>query len=149
MGSYTVLAVYAGSASYATASGVDDFSIGKATPTVSVTDAGGTYNGVSAFPATAATVTGVGGDGTIASFGNTSLSYSYYSGTYVTVAALDAANPPALGGAPSSAGSYTVLATYAGSANYTTASGVADFLIGKATPTVSVTDPWWHLQQHV
>ncbi len=139
-GSYTVLATYSGSANYTTASGVDEFSIGKATPTVSVTDAGGTYNGTSAFPATAATVTGVGSDGTIASFGSSSLSYAYYSGTYASVAALTAANPPALGGAPSAAGSYTVLATYAGSANYTTAGGVDDFSIGKATPTVSVTD---------
>ena len=92
---------------------MDDFSIGKATPTVSVTDAGGTYNGTSVFAATAATVTGVGSDGTIASFGSSSLSYAYYAGTYSTVAALTAANPPALGGA-FGAGSYTVLATYSG-----------------------------------
>ena len=49
-----------------------------------------------AFPATNATVTGVGSDGTIASFGSSSLSYAYYAGTYVSVAALTAANPSAL-----------------------------------------------------
>ena len=94
-----MLATYAGSANYTTTSGVVNFSIGKATPTVSVTDAGGTYNGTSAFPATAATVTGVGSDGTIASFGSSSLSYAYFTGTYSSVAALTAANPPALSSA--------------------------------------------------
>ena len=58
---------------------------------MSVTDAGGTYSTL-AFPATNATVAGVGSDGTIASFGSGSLSYAYYAGTYATVAALTAAN---------------------------------------------------------
>ena len=98
VGSYTVLATYAGSQNYATAGAVADFSITKAAPTVSVTDAGGTYSTL-AFPATNATVAGVGSDGTIASFGSSSLSYAYYSGTFSTAAALAAANPPALGGA--------------------------------------------------
>ena len=52
--------------------------IAKATPTVNVTDNGGTYNGA-AFPVTAASVVGVGNT-TIASFG-ASLSYRYYAGT--------------------------------------------------------------------
>ena len=136
-----MLATYASNANYTTAFGVDEFSVGKATPAVSVADPGGTYNSTSVFPATAATVTGVGSDGTIASFGSSSLSYAYYSGSYATVAALDAANPPALAGPPSNAGSYTVLATYVGSASYATASGLDEFSIGKATPAVSVTDP--------
>ena len=53
------------------------FTITPAAPTVSVTDAGGTYS-TDPFPATAASVTGVGTDGTIASFGDPTLSYSYY-----------------------------------------------------------------------
>ena len=53
--------------------------IAKATPTVTVTDNGGTYNGT-AFPVTAASVVGVGNT-TIASFGSSTLSYSYYAGT--------------------------------------------------------------------
>ena len=122
-----MLATYASSANYATASGVGDFSIGKATPTVSVTDGGGTSSTL-AFPATSATVAGTASDGTIASFGSSSLSYTYYSGTYATEAALTAANPPALSGAPSVVGSYTVLATYAGSTNYITAGGVQRLL---------------------
>ncbi len=138
-GSYTVMATYAGNANYTPASGVADFTIGQATPTVSVTDAGGTYS-TSVFPATDATVTGVGTDGTIAAFGDPSLSYTYYAGSYATVAALEAASPSALGSAPLAVGSYTVMATYAGNANYTSASSVADFTIGQATPTVTVTD---------
>jgi hypothetical protein len=79
--------------------------ISQAMPTVQVTDAGGTYSG-NPYPATDAKVTGVGTDGVIASFGDASLSYTYYQGT------------TALGGAPTGAGSYTVVAHYAGSANY-------------------------------
>jgi hypothetical protein len=79
--------------------------ISQAVPTVQVTDAGGPYSG-NPYPATDAKVTGVGTDGVIASFGDASLSYTYYQGT------------TALGGAPTGAGSYTVVAHYAGSANY-------------------------------
>ena len=84
--------------------------VGLATPTVSVMDAGGTYNTL-AFPATGASVT-VGSD-VIASFGSSSLSYAYYSGSYATVKDLMAANPAPLEQAPVTVGNYTVLATYA------------------------------------
>ena len=50
------------------------------TPTVSVADNGGIYNG-SAFAATNASVTGIPPDGVIASFGDPSLSYTYYLGS--------------------------------------------------------------------
>ena len=53
----------------------DVLHITAAKPTVSVTDAGGTYNS-DPFPATDASVTGVVTDGLIASFGYTTLSYS-------------------------------------------------------------------------
>ena len=101
----------------------------KATPTVSVTHAGGTYN-TDPFPATDATVTGVGTDGPIASFGDPSLSYSYYSG----------ATP--LNVAPTAAGAYTVVANYtSNNPNYADAhSSAVGFTIAPATPTVSVTD---------
>ena len=130
-GAYTVVANYTSdNANYTNASSsAVSFTIGQATPTVSVTDAGGTYN-TDPFPATGATVTGVGTDGTIASFGDPSLSYSYYSGTTL------------LAGAPTAAGDYTVVANYTSdNANYTSASSSAvSFTIGQATPTVSVTD---------
>jgi hypothetical protein len=59
------VARFAGSTDYTSASAQTTFTIKQATPTVKVTDRGGTYTG-SAFPATA-TVTGVGSDGTLAS----------------------------------------------------------------------------------
>ncbi len=40
-----VSASFAGSADYSSASASTTFSIGQATPTLTVTDAGGTYNG--------------------------------------------------------------------------------------------------------
>lgn len=70
-----------------------------AAPTVSVTAGGGGYNG-EAFPATDATVTGVAPDGTLASFEDASLSYSYYTGATL------------LDGAPRNVGNYTVVAHY-------------------------------------
>jgi hypothetical protein len=88
-----------------------------ATPTVTVADAGGTYNG-QAFPATAATVTGVGADGVIARLGDPSLSYTYYQ------------NGVPLAGAPVNAGSYAVVAHFAGSANYTAAASAEAALPG-------------------
>ena len=66
-------------ANYAVTSQTATGTITPAAPTVSVTDAGGPYN-TDPYPATDASATGVGTDGTIASFGNPSLSYSYYSG---------------------------------------------------------------------
>jgi hypothetical protein len=67
-------------------------------PTVGVTTAGGTYTGTP-FAASAAQATGLGGI-TLAALGAPSLALSYYSGTTL------------LAGAPSAAGSYTVVATY-------------------------------------
>ena len=101
--------------------------IDPATPTVSVTDAGGTYS-TDPFPATDASVTGVRTDGTIASFGDPTLSYSYYSGATL------------LTGAPTAAGSYTVVAHYTSNkTNYTNAdSSPVSFTIAKADASVLV-----------
>jgi hypothetical protein len=85
--------------------------ITQARPTVSVSDAGGTFNG-SAFPATA-TMAGVvaGVDnmpaGTLEGVAPT---VSYYGGRSAT-------GTP-IAGAPSSVGTYTVVASFAGSADY-------------------------------
>ncbi len=103
--------------------------VSRATPTVSVTNPGGVYNG-SAFPATAATVTGVGSDAEpIASFGNPLLSYTYYQGA-----------TPLGTDAPSGIGDYTVVAHYAGGGNYKSADSAAvPFSI---TNAVWVNDNW-------
>ena len=62
VGTYTVVATFAGSTDYTSASNSKTFTITQATPTVNVTDAGGVYTG-STYPATA-TVTGVSGTAT-------------------------------------------------------------------------------------
>ncbi len=105
--------------------------VGPATPTVSVTDAGGTYTG-QAFPATG-TVAGVDG----ASLGTPT--FQYYSGTYATPAALDGLAP--LPGAPANIGAYTVLASYTAGTSpgfpYTSASAMANFSITACHVTVT------------
>jgi hypothetical protein len=112
--------------------------ITPATPSVSVTDAGGTFN-TNPFPATNASVTGVGTDGTLASFGSSTLSYSYYAGTLTTAAQVAAATPLA-GGAPVDAANYTVVAHYtSNNADYTNADSCpVNFTIKQASTTGTV-----------
>ena len=94
------------------------------TPTVSVSNAGGTFNG-SPFPAVA-TVAGVGGPFT-ASLAGVTPTLTYYAGP--------TAVGPALAGAPTNAGTYTVVAAYASSPEYTSASATTTFTIARAMPT--------------
>ena len=135
-GSYSVVATFAGDTNYQGVSSAPvDFTISAAPLTaaaVSVTDNGGVYD-FAQYPVTAATVTGVGGEGTIASFGSSLLSYTYYTGS------------TSLGStAPTNAGSYSVVATFAGDTNYQgVSSAPVDFTISAAPLTaaaVSVTD---------
>jgi hypothetical protein len=118
VGNYTVVASFAGSTDYSAASGIATFSIGQATPTVHVSDAGGTYNG-QPFPATA-TVSGVDGTPTL----------TYYAGGSVS--------GTALAGAPVNAGTYTVLASLAGSTDYSAASASTTFTISQAQALISI-----------
>ena len=140
VGSYMVIASFAGSADYAAAqSDAVTLTISPATPWVRVTDAGGTYNGL-AFPGTA-TVAGVidGVDTTPApTLENVGLTLAYYAGSLnAPLAVVDQALP----GAPSVAGSYTVVASFAGSNNYAAAqSQPTPFTILQAMPTVGATD---------
>ena len=106
------------------------FTISPATPTVTVTDASGTYTSLP-FAATGS-VTGVSG----ANLGTPA--FTYYSGTYTTAAELSGLT--ALPGAPVDVGSYTVLASYAGSLDYTAASAVANFTISPKAVTVTTQD---------
>ncbi len=123
-GSYQVTASFAGSADYLPASNSTTFTIGKATPTISVSDNGGTYDGATAFAA-AATVNGGAALETVG----------------LTVDYVNTASKQDLGAtAPVAAGSYVVTASFAGSADYLPASNSTSFIIGKATPTVSVSD---------
>ena len=104
-GAYTVLASFPGSTDYAAATALVNFSIAQATPTVAVVDAGGTYSGT-AFVASA-TVTGVSGNAG-ATLEGVAPSLSYYAGTYTGAEQLTGLT--ALSGAPTGAGTYTVLA---------------------------------------
>ncbi len=130
-GTYTVLASFVGSTDYTSGSASMTFTIGRAAPTVSVSDASGTYNGA-AYAATD-TVAGVGSQSTAsASLEGATPSLTYYSGTSATGTASS--------GAPTTAGTYTVLASFAGSTDYTSGSASTTFTIGRAAPTVNVFD---------
>ena len=105
-GVYTAVASFPGSTDYYPASASTSFTIGQATPSVLVSDSGGIDNGT-AYPAAAAVagLNGVLGS----SLEGVSPTVSYYSGTV-------AAGAP--GGRPTQAGTYTALATYPGSTDY-------------------------------
>ena len=98
--------------------------VGQATPTVAVSDAGGTYNGT-AFAATA-TVTGIS-DVPGSNLEGGGLTLTYYSGTYTNVSQLTGLTGSTA--APSTPGSYTVLASFAGSDDYAAATALTNFTI--------------------
>ena len=106
-GSYTVVASFPGSADYAPAGASVSFTINLAHLNITVSDAGGTYNG-SAFPATA-TLAGVNGS-SVASLEGVSPALTYY----------DSQGNP-LNGAPTDVGNYFVRAFFPGSIDYTSA----------------------------
>jgi hypothetical protein len=111
-GTYTVVALFKGSTHYAaTQSAPLTFTIKKATPTVTVADAGGKYDG-KPFPAKAK-VKGVTGS-PASSLEGVGLTLAYYN-----------AGGTLLSGAPSAIGTYTVVASFAGSADYAAAQSKA------------------------
>ncbi len=133
-GTYTVVANFAGSTDYASVSSSPaTFTITQATPTVTISDAGGIYNG-SKFSATALVAGVVSGVDSTPESGLETVSptLTYYAGTSAT--------GTALAGAPTSAGTYTVWASFPGSTDYTSGSASATFTISQATPSVSVSD---------
>ena len=126
LGTYTVVGVFTSSdPNYTGGSAQSTFTITKGMPTLSVTDNGGAYTG----KPYAAKATVTGGNG--ASLGTPTL--SYYKGT--------TASGTKLSGPPTTVGTYTVVAMYAGSANYNAASAQHTFTITKAAPTFSNLHP--------
>jgi hypothetical protein len=125
VGTYAVVASFAGSADYAAASATTTFTIAPVLPTVVVTDAGGNHNG-STYPASAT----VNGGSTLEGVG---LTLTYYVGMGTGGENLGAT-------APSTAGIYTVVAFFPSSADYAPNSASATFTIGVVVPTVVVTD---------
>jgi autotransporter-associated beta strand protein len=134
-GTYTVVASFAGSTDYMAAqSAPRTFTIGQATPTVTTTDLGGTYSG-QPFPATASVAGVVSGVDTTpaSSLEGVTPSLAYYAGT--------TAGGTALSGVPTAAGTYTIVASFAGSSDYMAAqSAPVTFTIGPAALTVTATD---------
>ena len=125
---YAVTCSYAGDANFAAATTTSTVTVSKDTPAVNVTDFSGIFNG-SAFAATA-TVTALGGSPAPSLEGVTPTSV-YYAGT-------TAAGTP-LSGAPTDAGTYTVVARFGGSADYSAAqSAPAMFTIGPASATITL-----------
>ncbi len=121
-GNYTVTASYSGDSNYnAASSGATAFSIAKATPTatLSVTNSPVTYTGSAQSATVGITTSSVPG----------SVSTIKYNGSST---------------APTNAGTYAVTANFVptDSANYNTLTGLSagNFVINKATPTVSVTN---------
>jgi hypothetical protein len=118
---------------YTTATATTAINVTKATPSVNVTD-GGTYSG--AAIAATATVAGVvaGVDATpAASLEGVSPALTYYAGTTATGTPLP--------GAPTSVGTYTVVASFPGSADYLAATAQVTFTINQATPTLTWPNP--------
>src|SRR5262249_44536824 len=110
---------------YVPQSGTVSDRIAPATPTVRVTAAGGAYT-QGPFAATAAVA---GFDGTFGpGLEGVTPTLTYYAGPTAT-------GTP-LGGAPTLPGTYTVLASFAGSADYTPASATATFTITRQAPQV-------------
>ncbi|MGA2440237.1 MAG: fibronectin type III domain-containing protein [Tepidisphaeraceae bacterium] len=123
-GTYVVIGSFGGNSNYnAAQSAPVTFTIAKATPTVSVTDAGGSYTG-SPFLASGS-VTGVNS----ANIGTPAFTYYLASDTTFS-------NP--LLGAPANAGNYDVVASYAGNTDYTAASASVSFTITPAQASVNL-----------
>ena len=129
------------SGNYASQSGTVTDSIGRETPTVNVTDMGGTQaTPPVAYPATAK-VTGVPVDGTIANttppspiLNSSELSFTYYDNTTSTSMGSTA---PTLEGNYTATATYTPLASVSGSSNYTTATGTTTFNINMGVVATS------------
>ncbi len=115
-GTYSVVASFAGDSNYLPASANATLTITKATPSVSAASATVVYDG--AAHTLAGSVTGVGG----VDLGSPAFTYN---------GAMDA---------PVNAGSYAVIASFAGNANYVAASANATLTITRAAATVTVAD---------
>ncbi len=128
-GIYTVSASAGGVANSATFS-LTNLVTALATPTVTVSDTGGVYNG-SAYPATAL-VAGTDAN-PVASLEGVTPTVAYYVGSTATGASSSTA--------PTDAGTYTVVASFAGSTDYTAAVSLpTTFTISHAPVTVSLSN---------
>src|SRR5262249_53242972 len=65
------------------------------------------------------------------------LTVNYYLGTFTSLSQLFGVPPISM---PTMAGSYTVVASFPGSTDYTTGSALANFSIARATPVLAVSN---------
>ena len=112
------------------AAALANFRVTPETPTVDVVAAGGTYDGL-AFVADAMVAGVVGDSGP--SLEGVSLTVSYYAGT--TTSGLP------MNGAPTMAGTYTVLASFPGMPTTSPPPRSANFRIDQASPTINWNPP--------
>ena len=115
---------------YTTADASTTITVGKATPTINVTDPDGTFDG-SPF---AASVT-IAGTNNIAagSLGGITPTRTYYDGSSAAGTSLGST-------APTAAGTYTVVVDFPGNADYVAVqSAPVTFTIETATPTIALT----------
>ncbi len=124
---YTITAGGAADADYTISYVAGTLTITPASPSVSVSDSGGTYDGLPF--AAVATVSGVNGSPD-ASLEGVSPTLTYYVGS--------SAEGTGSTMAPCAAGTYTVVASFPGSDDYGPVQQQAIFTIGKATPVINV-----------
>jgi hypothetical protein len=124
-GFYWAVAVFNGSTNYLPTYTHTTFTLTQATPSISISATGGTYNGNSF--AASATVTGISGVPTTGLDGVPVTIIYYLNGQASTTA-------------PTQAGYYWAVAIFNGSTNYTATYTHTTFTIAQALPTLSITD---------
>jgi sugar lactone lactonase YvrE len=138
-GTHFITATGGTAANYSITDVPGTLSVAQATPVVDVCDAGGICN-ESAFPATA-TAVGISGIPT-ASLEGVSPTLTYYVGSTISGSGSSTA--------PSAVGTYTVVANFPGSADYTAAQSTpVTFTITSQLATSGLYDPtssWWYLR---
>jgi PhoPQ-activated pathogenicity-related protein len=130
-GAYNVVASFNGSQDYQGAGKQIFFQIAQDTPVLTVTDAGGPYD--NAPYAATATIAGV-----LPGIDNTP--GSSLEGVPVTITYFANGSTTPLGGAPSTAGAYNLVASFAGSQNYVDFAKQIFFQIAQDTPVLTVSD---------
>ena len=126
-GTYTVVATFPGSTDYQGGIAAASFTIRIGLPSIQVSDGGGVFNG-GAFSASATISGTVGPAGN--SLDGVGLNVTYYDGA--------GTGGSALSGAPTSAGTYTVVGSFPGSPNYASASSAATFTITPTLPALEI-----------
>src|SRR5205814_2369429 len=118
-------ASFAGNGNYNESSDTKTITITKHASTVHITWSNSTYDGTA--NAASATVSEIGSAGDL----SPAVTFAYYSGLTATGSALPAA--------PTNAGTFTVLASFAGNGNYNESSDTKTITITKHASTVHIT----------